>query len=327
METRKIGRSGLMASQLGFGCMGLTGAYGQVDALAASRTLEIAVESGINFFDTADVYGAGGNERLIGTALSSHRNRLIIATKGGATRDAQGRPTNCGRPEYLKQACEESLLRLGLEQIDLYYLHRVDPLTPIEESVGALSQLVEQGKIRAIGLSEVSAETLRRAHRVHPIAALQSEYSLTYRQPETAVFDTCNELGVSFVAYSPLGRGLLTGDYIVKDAMTTGDMRIDIPRFSAESMQHNYPIVKKMVDLSERLGVTAPQLALAWILNRRPAVFAIPGTRNGHRVKINAQAAALSLSQEVFNELSELFTDDAIKGERHTAHMLARVGL
>jgi len=307
--------------------MGLSGSYGEVDRAAAIQTLQAAADAGITLFDTADVYGAGENERLLGDALRSRRHQVLLATKGGATRDAQGRATNCGTPQYLMQACEASLARLGTDHIDLYYLHRVDPEVPIEDSVGAMARLVEQGKVRAIGLSEVSEATLRRAHAVHPVAALQSEFSLACRQPAESLFEACRASGISFVAYSPLGRGLLGGLEQAATPASGQDIRSSIPRFSPENLAHNVRMVARMRTIADGLDLSVAQLALAWVLNRPFPVFAIPGTRNAGRVAENVRAAGVALPAAVVQELDAMFPDDAIKGERHNARMLARVGL
>ncbi len=323
MQHVHLGQSGLSAAQLGFGCMALSGSYGSVDRHTALKTLHDAADAGITLFDTADVYGAGDNERLLGEAMRDRRQQILLSTKGGATRDAQGRATNCGTPDYLVQACDASLRRLGVDYIDLYYLHRIDPAVPVEESVGALGRLVEQGKVRAIGLSEVSEATLLRAHLTHPITALQSEFSLACRQPAESMFEVCQELGVSFVAYSPLGRGLLTG----ATPALHGDLRSNIPRFDPDNLSHNLDTVARMTSLANGLGISPAQLALAWVLRRPLPVFAIPGTRSGERVMQNVAAARIELPDTIQAELEELFADGAIKGARHTAPMLARVGL
>lgn len=327
MQLAQIGRSGLFSARVGFGCMGLSGSYGSVDRAAAIKTVQAAIESDVTLFDTADVYGGGENERLLGEAVSKQRKRILIATKGGATRDNRGHATNCGTPEYLVKACEASLSRLGSDYIDLYYLHRVDPQVPIEESIGAMARLVEQGKVRAIGLSEVSEATLRRACLIHPVSALQSEFSLSCRQPAQSMFKVCKELDVSFVSYSPLGRGLLTG--LVPGGVDgfSCDLRKGIPRFGPDNLEHNLQVVARVSALAESLDLTTAQLALAWVLNQPSAPLAIPGTRNADRVMQNVRAAEVILGDDVLDELNDLFPEGAIRGERHNAQMLARVGL
>lgn len=327
MQYAQLGRTSLSVSRIGFGCMGLSGSYGPVQRDAAAHALHAALDAGVNFFDTADVYGAGDNERLVGEALRGHRDRVVLATKGGATRDAQGRATNDGSPHYLARACEASLQRLGVDVIDLYYLHRVDPQVPIEDSVGALSRLVEQGKVRAIGLSEVSAGTLRRACAVHPVSALQTEYSLGCRFVEDEILPLCAELGVSFVAYSPLGRGLLGGDLLASPELGAGDMRAAIPRFQRGALDGNLRAAARLSAIAEGLGLTAAQLVLAWVLRRPEAPMAIPGSRNPERARSNAAAADVRLPMEVIEELDELQSVAPIDGERHTPAMLARTGL
>jgi len=322
-----LGLGGITASRIGFGCMGLSGTYGPVGRAEAMAALHAALDAGVDFFDTADVYGGGENERLVGEALRPHRQRVVLATKGGATRDAQGRATNDGSPEYLARACEASLQRLGVDAIDLYYLHRVDPQVPIEDSVGALARLVEQGKVRAIGLSEVGPHTLRRACRVHPVAALQTEYSLACRFVEDEVLPACRELGVSFVAYSPLGRGLLGGSLLDQPALPAGDLRAAIPRFQPGNVEANLRAAQRLRELATRLALAPAQLALGWVLRQRGADFAIPGSRDAGRARANAAATEVVLPAAVLRELDELLADLPISGERHTAAMLARTGL
>lgn len=327
MQYANLGRTDISVSRVGFGCMGLSGSYGQVERSRALAALHAALDAGVTLFDTADVYGAGDNERLVGEALRARRNEVVLATKGGATRDSLGRATNDGSPAYLTRASEASLRRLGVDVIDLYYLHRVDPQVPIEESMGALSRLVQAGKIRAIGLSEVSAETLRRACAVHPVAALQTEYSLACRFVEDEILPACNQLGVSFVAYSPIGRGLLGGDLLRSPRLDAGDMRTAIPRFGPGAMTSNLRTATKLQELATELGCSAAQLAIAWVLHRPQAPFAIPGSRNPDRARANAAAAELTITPAVLEELDRLQDVAPIAGERHTPAMLARTGL
>lgn len=327
MQYEQLGSTGLSVSRIGFGCMSLSGSYGPVQRDTAANALHAALDAGVNFFDTADVYGAGENERIVGEALRGHRGRVVLATKGGATRDAQGRATNDGSPHYLARACEASLLRLGVDCIDLYYLHRVDPDVPIEDSVGALARLIDQGKVRAIGLSEVSAQTLRRACAVHPVSALQTEYSLGCRFVEDEMLPLCADLGVSFVAYSPLGRGLLGGDLLRSPELGAGDVRAAIPRFQRGALSGNLRVAARLSAIAEGLGLTAAQLALAWVLHRPEAPLAIPGSRNPERARSNAAAADVRLPADVLEELDGLQAVAPIEGERHTQAMLARTGL
>lgn len=327
MNYANLGQSALKASRVGFGCMPLTGVYGAATIDDGAKALLAAVDAGINFFDTADVYGNGENERLVGTMLRPFRNKVIIATKGGATRDKDGKPTNDGSPAYLRKACDASLQRLGIESIDLYYLHRVDPKVPIEDSVGELSRLVTEGKIREIGLSEVNAQTLQQAHSVHMIAALQTEYSLSCRFAEEDIMPACEALGVSFIAYSPLGRGLLTRDLGDGVQFADDDMRRNIPRFQDLNIRRNLETTAKLKEIAADLGLMPAQLALAWALSHASRPFVIPGTRNAARVVGNAHAANIALPKSVLNELDVLFSVGVIHGERHTSHMLSRTGL
>lgn len=327
MKYQTLGRSGIALSRVGLGCMSLSGTYGEMDRAAAGEVFSRAIDNGINFFDTADVYGAGDNERIVGEALRPHRNQVVIATKGGATRDAQGRPSNDGSPRHLREACDASLKRLGIDTIDLYYLHRVDANVPVEDSVGALADLVKQGKVRYIGLSEASAATVRKAHAIHPVSALQTEYSLSCRFVEREILPLCTELDITFVAYGPLGRGLLSGELGANTTFPAGDVRGAMPRFSPENLAHNVHVTQRLKALADQHGITVAQLALAWVVGRNQPVVAIPGSRSAARVADNASAASLELSAESWQELDALFGEDAIQGERHTAHMLARTNL
>ena len=311
---------------IGLGCMALAGAYGAARETEATRVLEKAIDLGITHFDTADVYGAGANERLVGRVLKAHRGAVVIATKGGATRTADNRASNDGSPRYLRQACEDSLRRLGIDCIDLYYLHRVDPAVPIEDSVGALADLVSAGKVRAIGLSEVAPDTLLRAHRVHPVAAVQTEYSLAYREAEAEIIPLCRKLGALFVAYSPLGRGLLGGVMMADQAFGPGDIRAGIPRFDAAHLGGNLALVQNLRQIANTEQMTLAQLALAWVLSREEHVIAIPGTRSEARLIENAAAAGLTLSPAARQALDRSLVA-AVQGARHSPQMLARTNL
>lgn len=326
MKYQKLGRSEVEISRVGLGCMSLSGVYGAMDRAEAGNVIARALDSGINFFDTADVYGAGGNETMVGEALRNVRQRVVIATKGGATRDAQGVSTNDGSPRHLKAACDTSLKRLGIDTIDLYYPHRVDPHVDVEESVGALADLVHAGKVRYIGLSEAKADTLRRAHAVHPVSALQTEYALSCRFAEQEILATCLSLGVTFVAYAPLGRGLLSGGLSPDTVLPSNDARAAIPRFSSENLASNLHATQRLQALPDAYGVTIAQLALAWAIRREPVV-AIPGSRSPARVANNAAAADLVFPEAVWQELDHLFPEDVVHGERHSAHMLSRTNL
>ncbi|MDH5251647.1 MAG: aldo/keto reductase, partial [Cyclobacteriaceae bacterium] len=281
MKTLPLGSQGLHTSQLGLGCMGMSEFYGSFDDVESIKVIHRAIDLGITFLDTADAYGPHKNEVLVGKAIKGKRDRITLATKFGIVRDVNDpskRGVN-GKPEYVRSSCDASLQRLGVDVIDLYYLHRKDPNTPIEETVGAMSELVKAGKIKAIGLSEVSAETLRKAHAVHPISALQTEYSLWSRDPEDELFDVCKELKIAFVAYSPLGRGFLTGSIKKFEDFAPNDWRRGSPRFQGENFQKNLGLVKKLEDMATKRGCTASQLALAWVLAQGDFIFPIPGTK------------------------------------------------
>jgi len=284
-----------MVSSLGLGCMGMSEFYGPTDEVESLATIHRALDLGIDFLDTADVYGPYTNEQLVGQAIAGRRDQVVLATKFGIVRgsDPQARGVN-GRPEYVRACCEASLKRLGVDHIDLYYQHRVDPKVPIEDTVGALAELVWQGKVRYIGLSEAAPATLRRAHAVHPITALQTEYSLWSRDPEDEVLPTCRELGIGFVAYSPLGRGFLTGRFQKFDDLPAGDFRRGSPRFQGTNFQKNLDLVRKVQEIAREKGCTPAQLALAWLLARDNDIVPIPGTKQRARLEENAQAVDIS---------------------------------
>ena len=284
-----------MVSSLGLGCMGMSEFYGPTDEVESLATIHRALDLGIDFLDTADVYGPYTNEQLVGQAIAGRRDQVVLATKFGIVRgsDPQARGVN-GRPEYVRACCEASLKRLGVDHIDLYYQHRVDPKVPIEDTVGALAELVWQGKVRYIGLSEAAPATLRRAHAVHPITALQTEYSLWSRDPEDEVLPTCRELGIGFVAYSPLGRGFLTGRFQKFDDLPAGDFRRGSPRFQGTNFQKNLDLVRKVQEIAREKGCTPAQLALAWLLARDNDIVPIPGTKQRARLEENAQAVGIS---------------------------------
>jgi aryl-alcohol dehydrogenase-like predicted oxidoreductase len=303
---RRLGNSTLEVGRIGLGCMGMSEFYGGTrDEAAHIKTLHAAIELGIQFFDTADMYGAGHNEALLGKAFADRRDKVTVATKFGVQRGPNGEWLGIsGRPEYVKQACEKSLERLGVETIDLYYQHRPDPDVPVEESVGAMKELVEAGKVRFIGVSEFSAEQIRAAHAVHPITALQTEYSLWTRNVEhDGTLQTCRELGIAFVAYSPLGRGFLTGAIPSKEALDQNDWRRQNPRFSDEAVAENARFVELIQDVASRKGATAAQVALAWVLAQGEDIFVIPGTRRIERLKENLGAWNVELTGEELLEI------------------------
>jgi aryl-alcohol dehydrogenase-like predicted oxidoreductase len=301
-KTTILGNSTLHVSRLGLGCMGMSEFYGSFDETESINTLHKAIDLGVNFFDTADMYGSGANEKLIGKAFKNKWEKVVLATKFAVMRGAKGEWLGLnGQPEYIKKACEQSLSNLGVEAIDLYYMHRQAPDLEIEVIVGAMSDLVKQGKVKYLGLSEVSAETIRRAHKVHPISAIQSEYSLWSREPEQEVFAVCKELGITFVAYSPLGRGFLTGAYKSREDFEAGDFRLNNPRFTEEAFKENIKFVEVIDQIAQEKGVTKAQIALAWILSQNDEITAIPGTRKIHRLEENLGAYNVNLTQTDFD--------------------------
>ncbi|WP_295464836.1 aldo/keto reductase [uncultured Pseudomonas sp.] len=321
MLQRRLGHNGPLVSALGLGCMGMSEFYGATDEPEALATLDLALERGVTLLDTADAYGPHHNEELLGRALRGRRERVFLATKFGLVRsdDPNTRGVN-GRPDYVRQAVDGSLRRLGVEQLDLYYQHRVDPEVPIEETVGAMAGLVQAGKVRYLGLSEASSETLRRAHRIHPIAALQSEFSLWSRDPqEHGVLATCRELGVALVAYSPLGRGFLTGALKSPDDFAADDYRRLSPRFQGENFQRNLELVERVGALAKAKGVTPGQVALAWVLAQGEDIVPIPGTRQRHYLLENLAALEVQLSASERAELDDLFTPESVAGTRYPA--------
>lgn len=329
MQRRKLG-SELDVSAVGLGCMGMSFAYGGQEETAAIATLRRAVEIGVNFFDTAEVYGPFENEILLGKALRPVREQVVIATKFGFKISDEGDGTARmvgvdSRPAHVKAVAEASLKRLGIEAIDLYYQHRVDPTVPIEDTVGAMAELVVEGKVRALGLSEASAATIRRAHAVHPIAAVQSEYSLWSREPEAEVLQTCRELGIGFVPYSPLGRGLLTGTIRKPDALGTDDWRRGLPRFQADAMAANEAIVAMLEQLASAKGVTAAQLALAWVMHQGDFIVPIPGARKIAHLEQNAAAAEIKLDANELARIREAMSPAHVAGNRYTQEALTLV--
>jgi aryl-alcohol dehydrogenase-like predicted oxidoreductase len=316
MERRTLGQ-GFEVSAQGLGCMGMSAWYGPTDEQESIATIHRALELGIDFLDTADVYGLGENERLVGNSIAGRRDEYVIATKFGNRWFDDGSRTLDGSPEYVHQAIDASLQRLGVDYVDLYYQHRVDANTPIEETVGAMAELVEAGKVKHLGLSEAGAATIRRAHAVHPITALQSEWSLWTRDPEGEVIDTVRELGIGFVAYSPLGRGFLAGRFASGDDLSEDDFRRQHPRMSGENGEQNRALAEKMHQLAEEKGCTAAQLALAWVLARGDDVVPIPGTKRRTYLEQNAAASELELTDEELRELDEAFPPGVAAGQRY----------
>lgn len=331
MDHRRLGTE-LTVSALGLGCMGMSYAYGGQPEGEATATLRRAVDLGITLFDTAEMYGPFENEKLVGKALAPVRDRVIIATKFGfkISETGQGPDRIIGvdsRPEHVRAVCDASLRRLGVDVIDLFYQHRVDPAVPIEDTVGAMADLVRAGKVRALGLSEAGAATIRRAHAVHPIAAVQSEYSLWSRDPEAEVLPTCRELGIGFVPYSPLGRGLLTGAIRDRDSLAADDYRRTMPRFAAENLAANRQLLDTLAALARDKGVTPAQLAIAWVLNQGDFVVPIPGARKIRNLEENAAAAGLVLAEADLRAIADAMPAEAVTGDRYGAAGLAMVGL
>ncbi len=325
MKTRRLGNSALEVSAIGLGCMPLSSNYGPADDAESVATVRRALDLGIGFLDTADVYGDGHNERLVGQAIAGRRKEVVLASKfGQVPKNAEGRRVD-GRPDYARRACEASLARLGVEAIDLYYLHRVDPEVPIEETVGAMADLVAAGKVRALGLSEAGAATIRRAHATHPISALQSEYSLWTRDPEPEVLPTCRELGIAFVPFSPLGRGFLTGTLRRREDLGESDYRCGIPRFEAANFDANLAQLAVLEAVARAKSCSTAQVALAWLLAQGDDIVPIPGTRTTAHLADNAKAANLMLGADELARLEEAYGGGAAAGARYRPSSLALV--
>lgn len=326
MQKRKLGSQGLEVSMLGLGCMGMSDFYSGRDEDESVATVHRALELGVDFLDTADMYGPFTNEQLVGKALQERRDNVILATKFGNQRNADGSFVGInGRPEYVRACCDASLQRLQVDHIDLYYQHRVDSDVPIEETVGAMSELVGAGKVRFLGLSEAAPATIRRAHKVHPISALQTEYSLWSREPEQEILPTLRELEIGFVPYSPLGRGFLTGQIKSFDDLAEDDYRRDAPRFQGENFQKNLELVKQLEELAQSRGATASQLALAWVLAQGDDLAPIPGTKRRKYLEENVAAADLQLSPQEIEEIGNVVPPDEIAGERYPEAMMHTV--
>src|SRR5262245_20970030 len=328
MQYRKLGHSDLSVSALGLGCMPMSGIYGKSEDAASIAVIHHALDLGINLMDSSDSYGFGQNEELLGRALRGRRERAVVSTKFGQLRQPDDRGASVdGRPEYVARACDASLQRLGVDVIDLYYQHRVDLAVPIEETVGAMARLVERGKVRALGLSEAAPATIRRAHAVHPITAVQSEYSLLYRNPAEEILPTCRELGIAFVAYSPLGRGFLTGQIHELSDIPAEDRRRQHPRFYEQHFEHNVKLVRQIEAIAQEKGVTPAQLVLAWLAARGDDIFPIPGTKRRDRLEENAGAASVRLSPDDLARIDRAMPPGAAAGSRYPDAQMKTVHL
>ena len=325
MQMRRLGGAGPEVPELGFGCMGLSSGYTETDDAAAERTIHGAIELGVLHFDTADAYGNGHNEKLVGRALVDRRDQITIATKFGHVMQDDGQRVICGTPEYVKTACDASLARLGVDTIDLYYAHRIDPNVPVEETVGAMSQLVTEGKVRWLGLSEASPESVRRGHDIHPLAAVQAEYSLWTRFAEDEHLGICQELDIAYVAYSPLGRGFLSGTIKATGDLREGDRRRALPRFTSENLDSNVARIETLTDVAIEVGASPSQVALAWVLAQRRFIHPIPGTTSIAHLEENTGAADVTLSDEQLQRLADAF--DGVAGERYPPGAMETVQL
>jgi aryl-alcohol dehydrogenase-like predicted oxidoreductase len=327
MEQRQLGKSGIKVSALGLGLMSMSGVYGNANDDESIKVIHYALDQGINFLDSADMYGWGHNETLLGKALKGRRDKVVVATKFGQVKLPDGKQSVDGRPEYVMQACDASLKRLGIDVIDLYYQHRVDTNTPIEDTVGAMKRLVEQGKVRALGLSEARPETIRRAHKVHPIAAVQNEYSLLYRKEGEETLKATRELGIALVPYAPLGRSMLTGSVHGRADLPEGDRRLQHPRFQGEALDANVALVKRLEAIAAEKRCTPAQLVLAWLLAQGNDIIPIPGTKRRERIDENLAASKIKLSPQDLQRISEAAPPGAGAGTRYPAETMKRVYL
>ncbi|HET7480758.1 MAG TPA: aldo/keto reductase [Rubrobacteraceae bacterium] len=328
MKQRTLGSQGLVVSELGLGCMGMSEFYGTPDEDESIATIHRALELGINFLDTADMYGPFTNEKLVGKAIADRRDDVVLATKFGNERGEDGARLGInGRPEYVRRACDDSLKRLGIDYIDLYYQHRVDPDTPVEETWGAMKELVEAGKVRYLGISEAAPDTIRKAHAVHPVTALQTEYSLWSRDPEDEILPTVRELGIGFVAYSPLGRGFLTGQFEKFEDLPEGDYRRSSPRFQGENFEKNLQMVERVREIAEEKGATPGQLALAWLLAQGDDIVPIPGTKRRKYLEENAAAVDIELTDEDLARIEEAAPVGSAAGERYSEESMKSVNV
>jgi len=327
MQTRQLGSNGLRVSALGLGCMGMTPIYATPDPDVAIATIRASVDMGITMIDTADMYAGGKNEELVGRALQGIRDQVVLASKFGNMRLPDGTRKVNGKPEYVFEACEKSLTRLGVEHIDLYYLHRMDPTVPIEETVGAMGQLIEQGKVGAIGLSEAGADTIRRAQATHPLAAIQTEYSLASRDVEAEILPICRELGIGFVAYAPLSRGLLSGKITSLDQLGESDRRRDMPRFQGDNLENNLAMVKAVGEIAADKGVSTAAIAIAWVLARGDDVVPIPGCSRRETLEDSLKALDVQLSDDDLSAIESALDADRIVGTRYPEKQMQRLGI